>query len=126
MRHNDVGKLGEDAAAKFLTKNGYKILERNIHISHNEIDIIAKNKSFLVFAEVKTRTVGEDLYSEYGTPASAVTKQKQMRIITAARAYLRMNNYNDLQPRLDVIEVYVDKASGKISKINHFEDAFWA
>ena len=126
MRHNDVGKLGEDAASKFLSKNGYKILERNIHISHNEIDIIAKNKSFLVFVEVKTRTVDEDLYSEYGTPASAVTKQKQMRIITAARAYLHMKNFSDLQPRLDVIEVYVDKASGKISKINHFEDAFWA
>ena len=126
MRHNDVGKLGEDAAAKFLSKNGYKILERNIHISHNEIDIIAKNKSFLVFAEVKTRTVGEDLYSEYGTPAAAVTKQKQMRIITAARSYLYIKKISDIQPRFDVVEVYVDKASGKILKINHFEDAFWA
>ena len=126
MKHNDVGRFGEDAAADYLTKNGYKILERNIHISHNEIDIIAKNKKFLAFVEVKTRTVGADLYSRFGTPASAVTRQKQKRIIEAAKAYLFANKFEGLQPRLDVIEIYVDKESGKISKINHFEDAFWA
>lgn len=126
MKHNDVGRFGEDAAADFLVKNGYKILERNIHISHNEIDIIAKNKSFLAFVEVKTRTVASDLYSPYGTPATAVTKQKQRRIIEAAKTYLFMKKHENLQPRLDVIEVYIDKESGEIAKINHFEDAFWA
>ena len=127
MKHNDVGRFGEKQAALFLKKRGYKIVDRNIHMSHNEIDIIAKSKEFLLFVEVKTRSVGKDLYSEYGTPAEAVTLQKQKRIITAARDYLYFNSkkHGHLQPRFDVIEVYLDKESGKTLKINHFEDAFY-
>jgi len=125
MKHNDVGRFGEDVAAKFLKSNGYKIIERNKHMSHNEIDIVATNKEYIAFVEVKTRTVGSDLYSIYGTPAEAVDKKKQRRLITAAKHYLSLNKNIFLQPRMDVIEIYIDKASGKVAKINHFEDAFY-
>lgn len=126
MKHNDIGKLGEDIAANFLKKNGYSIVERNIHLSYNEIDIVAKNKEFIVFVEVKTRSVGKDLYSPYGTPATAVTKQKQKRTITAALQYLNKNKYIKLQPRVDVIEVYLDKETAEVLKINHIDNAFYA
>ena len=49
-------KCGEDLAAEFLIKKGYKILERNFEASQGEIDIIAKDNKELVFVEVKTRT----------------------------------------------------------------------
>ena len=88
MTTTDIGRYGEKLAARYLRKKGYRIIERNIHKSHNEIDIIAVNKEFLVFAEVKTRSVDEDLYSEYGTPASAVTSAKQRRLIIAAKRYI--------------------------------------
>ena len=52
----EIGRYGEDMAAKLLRKKGYKILERNFRAGHNEIDIIAQNKDYTVFVEVKTRS----------------------------------------------------------------------
>ena len=124
MRNIEIGILGENIATKHLKRNKYKIVERNVHISHNEIDIITKNKNYIVFVEVKTRSVDNSLYSEFGTPASAVTQSKQRRTINAARTYLKNNKFSNLQPRFDVIEVYIDKTTRKILKINHIENAF--
>ena len=127
MKTVDIGRLGEDQAARFLKKNKFKIIERNLHVSHNEIDIIAisKKQRIIAFVEVKARTVDKDLYSPFGTPASAVTKEKQRRTIEAARGYLRSNEkYFDFQPRFDVLEIYLDREDMKVLKINHLENAF--
>ena len=127
MKTVDIGRLGEDRAARFLKKNKFKIIERNLHVSHNEIDIIAvsKKQRIIAFVEVKARTVDKDLYSPFGTPASAVTKEKQRRTIEAARGYLRSNEkYFDFQPRFDVLEIYLDREDMKVLKINHIENAF--
>lgn len=127
MKTTDIGKLGEDISARFLKNKKFKILERNIHLSHNEIDIIALSKKdkTVAFVEVKTRTVDSDLYSPFGSPASAVTREKQNRTVTAARSYLRSNpKYFDYQPRFDVIEIYLHKNTMEVLKINHIENAF--
>ena len=127
MKTKDIGNIGEAAAVRFLKKNRYKILARNVHISHNELDIVAVSKKTktIAFVEVKARSVDNDLYSKFGSPASAVTKQKQTRTIEAARAYLRENKKAyGLQPRIDVIEVYLSKEDLKVLKINHIENAF--
>ena len=119
MKTVDIGRLGEDQAARFLKKNKFKIIERNLHVSHNEIDIIAisKKQRIIAFVEVKARTVDKDLYSPFGTPASAVTKEKQRRTIEAARGYLRSNEkYFDFQPRFDVLEIYLDREDMKVLK----------
>lgn len=122
-KNTDIGRLGERLAANYLKKNGYKIRETNRHQSHNEIDIIAENQEYLIFAEVKTRSVTTDLYSAYGTPASAVTKQKQHRLILAARAYLA-TNATQKQPRMDVVEVYLEADTQRLLKIHHIINAF--
>ena len=123
----DIGRFGEDAAAKYIQKQGFRILERNFHSGHNEIDIIAENKDLVVFFEVKTRTVNPLSSGYYGSPASAVTYSKQRRTIEAARAYLYMKNVKK-QPRFDVIEVYLSKsplsANQTVEKIEHMESAF--
>ena len=127
MTTKDIGTLGENAAVKFLKKSKYKILDRNIHFSHNELDIVAlhKKSGVIVFVEVKTRSVDTDLFSPFGTPASAVTKQKQQRTIQATRGYLNANpKFCKYQPRLDVIEIYLNKQNKSILKINHIENAF--
>ena len=129
MKTVDIGRLGEKQAARFLKKSGLKIVEQNLHVSHNEIDIIAKDRKTrtLVFVEVKTRSVGDDLYSPFGTPASAVTKQKQKRTIEAARAYIASSKrWHDFNIRFDVVEVYLNKENFEIIKINHIENAFCA
>ena len=123
------GDIGETAAAKHLSKKGFRIRERNVHLSHYEIDIVAENRDFIVFAEVKSRTVpyltkeGESPFAI--TPAMAVTKEKQRKLIAAARMYLGRHPCNK-QPRLDVIEVYLQENHHalKVLKIHHIENAF--
>ena len=127
MKTVDIGRFGEKHAAKFLKKKKLKIIAQNLHVSHNEIDIIAKDKKErnLVFVEVKARSVDSDLYSSYGTPASAVTKQKQKRTIDAARGYISQSKkFSEYSVRFDVIEVYISKNNFEIIKINHIENAF--
>ena len=127
MTTKEIGDLGEKLSVKYLKKNKYKVLSRNLHISHNELDIVAlhKKSGMIVFVEVKTRSVSDDLYSPFGAPSAAVTKQKQLRTIQAARGFLRDNpKFNKFQPRFDVIEVYLSKESKKLLKINHIENAF--
>ena len=126
MKTVEIGKLGENIAAKFLRKHGYKVIEKNIHISHNEIDIIAKNKEYIIFVEVKTRSTDERLRADFGTPASAVTQAKQQRTVSAARGYLKSGKYSKLQPRFDVVEVYLNKDDHKTLHINHIINAFGA
>ena len=126
----EIGRFGEDEAAKHLRKNGFRILERNFRASHNEIDIIAENKDALVFVEVKTRTPAKD-GTYFGTPAEAVTYSKQKRTIAAARAYLYKSG-GDKQIRFDVIEVYLERSprfSAKplvVKSLEHVVDAFGA
>jgi putative endonuclease len=127
MKTKDIGDLGEKIAAKHLKSKKYKIVAKNIHISRNELDIIAikKREGIIAFVEVKTRSVDEDMHSKFGVPSSSVTKQKQERTITATRAYLTHNpKFKTLQPRLDVIEIYLHKDNQKVLNINHIENAF--
>lgn len=126
MKTIDIGRLGEKEAAKLLKKSGYRIVACNSHFSHNEIDIIAKNKEYIVFVEVKTRSTDKNLSYDFGTPASAVTRSKQQRTVSAARAFLKDGKYDKLQPRFDVIEVHLDKDDMKVLAINHITNAFGA
>ena len=127
MTTKEIGDLGEKIAVRFLKKKHYKILSRNLHFSHNELDIIAFDKKLkmIVFVEVKARSVDDDLYSPFGPPSSAVTRSKQMRTIQAARDFLRDNpKFNKYQPRFDIIEVYLKKEDKSLLNVNHFENAF--
>jgi len=125
MKAHDIGAYGESVAADFLKKKGFRILERNRHESHNETDIIAADKEFIVFAEVKTRNVIPREDGIYGSAAAAVTYAKRARLLAAATQYLRTHpQYATRQPRLDVVEVYLDKQTGKLLQINHIENAF--
>ena len=101
-----VGRLGEDAAISYYQKQGYHLTGRNLHFSHQELDLVMENDVSLVFVEVKTRkqTYGE--VSPFGRPARAVGREKQRNTIRAAEAYLRAHP-TAKQPRIDVVEVYI-------------------
>ena len=118
-----IGRHGEKIACKYLENQKFKILEQNYYASHNEIDIIAENKQYIIFVEVKTRSCTINSDFTFGTPASAVTYSKQKRTLTAAQSYLNEHRTKKT-PRLDVIEVYLDKVDNTLLKINHIEDAF--
>ncbi len=128
MNTSEIGKYGEDTAVLFLKKHGYRIIDRNVHMSHNEIDIIARKKEYIVFVEVKTRSTAKDMYSGFGLPSDAVNDRKISRILRAATDYLSTSKtkYKRLQPRFDVIEVYLNKENRDVLKVNHLPDAFGA
>ena len=128
-RELTVGSRGEREAARFLKKQGYRIRTMNYRASHYEIDIIAEDKEHVVFVEVKTRSCSSPDEMPYGTrPIFAVTRDKQRFVLYAAKAYMRDHKNIKKQPRLDVIEVFLDNEPDvkkkKILKINHIPNAF--
>ena len=126
MTTKNIGDIGENAAAKYLKRHFFRIVERNYRFHRDEIDIIAKNRKFLVFVEVKTRSRHDINDNDFGTPSSAVDAGKMSRTKQAAVGYLSEHPENKRAIRFDVIEVYLDKNSEKpkIIDINHIENAF--
>ena len=116
-----IGDRGEKHVAALLKKQGFRILGRNVRLSHKEIDIIAENEKYIVFVEVKTRSSDKN---NFFRPADAVNAQKQRNLLSAAYMYLRSHLSEEQakkQPRIDVAEVYV--AEGKIERVNYIQNA---
>ncbi len=121
----EIGKKGERLAARFLRRAGYRVVARNRHFGKNELDLVVKDRTCLVFVEVKARTA-EGLEAFTARPAEAVDREKRQRTASAAVAYLK-ENPTPLCPRFDVVEVYLDRTKRlRPLKINHIIDAFSA
>ena len=102
-----LGQLGEEMACDFLLSRGHRILERNWHGSHLEVDIISEADDGVHFVEVKTRT-GADT-----APEEKVNVRKQRRISAAALKYLNESG-SDREVFFDVVSVVVDGAHMKV------------
>lgn len=101
MNKRKFGGVGEQLAADFLVKNGFRILERNYRSGRfGEIDIIASEKEYICFIEVKTRS--GDLF---GTPAEAVGYDKRRKIRAIAWSYLKYRDLGEQNMRFDIVEV---------------------
>lgn len=112
MNNNEIGKLGEEMAEKYLIDKNFKIIDRNFYCKQGEIDIIARDNDELVFVEVKTRT-----NSKYGSPAEAVHKKKKMHIYKAVKYYIHLYRLEDEDIRFDVIEVYLNNNECTVNHI---------
>jgi putative endonuclease len=113
-----LGQRGEDTAAKFLKRRGYKILARGHDSRLGELDIIAVDGRTLVFVEVKTRR-----NTEAGHPSEAVDDHKQKRLTQSALAYLKGHHLLGYAARFDVVAVtWPDETSQPT--VEHFLDAF--
>ena len=118
-RNNITGAWGEALAADFLQKKRYKIVATNYRSRFGEIDLIAENRRYLVFVEVKLRKS-----DAFANAFEYVDKHKQERLRTTAEFYLSQNE-TDLQPRFDVIEIYAPEGTATAApEIYHLEDAF--
>ena len=118
-KSNVLGAWGESLAADFLRKKRYKILAQGFHSRFGEIDLIATNRKYIVFVEVKLRrSAGFAQAFEY------VDRYKQDKLRTTAEIYL--SEYpSTLQPRFDVVEIYAPEGIDTRSpEIHHMEDAF--
>ena len=118
-KSNLLGAWGEALAAEYLRKKCYRIVAAGYRCRFGEIDLIAENRTYLVFTEVKLRKS-----ANFAQAMEYVDKRKQDRIRATASLYLSQNQ-TKLQPRFDVIEIYAPEGVQTVCpKINHMEDAF--
>lgn len=118
-RNNLAGAWGEAQAAEYLRKKHYEIVAAGYRSRFGEIDLIARNRKFLVFVEVKLRKSGN-----FAKALEYVDRRKQDKLRITASLYLA-DNPTQLQPRFDVIEVYAPEGTETPRpEIYHLEDAF--
>ena len=118
-RNNLAGAWGEQLAASYLLKKRYTILATNYRCRYGELDIVAANKTHVVFVEVKLRKS-----ANFAAAAEFVDSHKQERLRITADMYL--SEYpTELLSRFNVIEIYApDGTQTAKPRINHLEDAF--
>ncbi|NNC67493.1 MAG: YraN family protein [Gammaproteobacteria bacterium] len=97
MKTSQQGQIAEDAACKFLQKNGLKLVEKNYRCRTGEIDLVMQDKEELVFVEVRYRAK-----SDFGSALDSVDQNKIQKLISAANHYVSKKQ-PDLPMRFDVI-----------------------
>lgn len=107
LNKRTVGTNGEERALSFLQDHNARILDQNYRNRCGEIDLILKDRSYLVFLEVKYRK-----NSCLGAPQEAVTLRKQKTICLVADIYLLSHHVRPDTPiRFDVLALWAS-ASG--------------
>ena len=105
MNTKGLGTQGEELAARFLEKCGYKILERNFKVKWGELDIIAQEQDTICFVEVKMRRS-----LQFGLPQESVEARKRQKLIRIAQGYLKMKfNTDERKSRFDVVAIHQEK-----------------
>ena len=117
IQRQNLGKTGEDIAARELERRGYAILARRYRTRYGEIDIVARDGETTVFVEVKAR-----ISDEFGSAAEAVTRPKQRRLACMASDYLARNQLSNAPSRFDVVAI--DGAGGPSEVVTVYAHAF--
>ncbi len=123
---SEVGRIGEELAAEFLQKNGYRLVLANfkVPIGRNsrgvavtgEIDLIALDENTLCFIEVKTRSS-----DQFASPLTAIDLKKQRQIIRTAKVYRKIFGLQTVKFRYDAISVVLEKNTDpKIELVKNF------
>ena len=112
--HNELGKWGEDLAAKFLEEQGYEILERDWKSGHHDLDIVAGNEEGIAIVEVKTRR-----NRLFGDPEQAIDYKKRLSLQSAINHYIKAHHIK-APVRFDVISIV--GTIGSTPEIDHIKD----
>ena len=119
MKSGELGAWGERQAARYLIRQGYRMVTHNYRCRMGEIDLILEDGTYLIFAEVKLRKT-----DRYGRPAEYVTPAKRKKLRLAAQTYL-LNHPTTLQPRFDVVEILApDGTDTSPVPVHHIVNAF--
>lgn len=116
-RKDELGRRGEDLAARFLEDSGYRIVERNWRCRQGEIDIVARTGDTLVFVEVKTRSG-----LAFGHPFEAITTTKLARLRALAALWCAEHHPRAKRIRLDAVAVIVSRTGPPA--IEHLMEVF--
>ncbi len=137
LSSSKVGQIGEELAAGFLEKKGFRLVLANykVPIGRNrlgvsvtgEIDLIALDEDVLCFVEVKTRSS-----DAFASPLAAVDLRKQRQIIRTAKVYRKIFRLNAIRFRYDVVSIFLVKNSRPKIELfkgfwneNKFRKKFW-
>lgn len=105
---NKIGSLAEELAGKWLIKNGFKIIAKNVWLAkYGEIDIIAKKGRITHFVEVKGLKSIEDF-----SPEIHFTKAKKQKLVNLARHFANKNNLISYQ--IDLLTLEIEDNGAKI------------
>lgn len=114
-----LGRWGEMLAADYLRKKGFQLLGAGWRCRFGELDLIAADREYLCFVEVKLRKS-----SAYGSAGAFVDWRKQEKLRLAAQLYL-LEHPTQLQPRFDVVEIYAPRGmKTEQPEIRYLENAF--
>lgn len=115
-QHNELGKTGEEIAARYLSEKGFEIVARNWRYNKKELDLIAFDNDRFVVVEVKTRTT-----DGWEHPKEAITKNKIRFIVEATEAYIIQHDIKE-EVRFDVVTLI---PVGNDWQIEHIVEAFY-
>ena len=111
-----LGERGEQVAARYLARRGYRILARRARDRLGEIDLVAVEGRTLVFVEVKTRRTHQ--------PEVAVDARKQRQLTRAALSFLKRHDLLECASRFDVIAIRWPERGRP--EVRHYRHAFQA
>lgn len=103
----ELGRWGEDLAARELKRRKYRIVDRNVRVGRGELDIVATDGDATVFVEVKTRRD-----QTFGGARAALTPTKGRQLARLAQTYLRRHPDRNGAYRIDVVAIDVDSEGG--------------
>jgi putative endonuclease len=112
----DLGLLGERIAARWLMRDGWRVVAHRFRVGHRDIDLIVQRDHVVAFVEVKARrSVG------FGSPVDAVHYRKQRELARSARIWVDRHGADTLWYRFDVVGVLV---IGQTVRVRHIPNAF--
>jgi len=114
--NRETGRIGEEAAGKFLEDKGLCVVLKNFRTKLGEIDLICKDKDVLVFVEVKTKKGGD-----FGTPEEMFTRGKYNKVRRMATLYLKGEEINC---RIDMVAVDLEE-NNLVREIRHYANVVY-
>ena len=120
MRRIRTGRQGQDLAAGYLERAGYRIIARNYRCLFGEMDLVARDGAAIVFIEVKSRKS-----DRFGPPQSSVGPKKQKKMSQIALHYLEQNQLHACEARFDVVAVSLLPAGHRVELIQNAFDLAW-
>lgn len=97
------GLLAERKAERFLTRAGFRLIQRNYTTRLGEIDLIMQKDDLVIFVEVRMRKS-----IRFGTGADSVNWGKQQKLIRTAQLFLQQYQTGNESFRFDVVSISAD------------------
>jgi len=114
----EKGRGAEEAAARFLEGQGYRVLARNHATRRGEVDLICQEAGTICFVEVRSRGS-----AAFGSPAVTVDLRKRRRIVSAATDWAVRHGGLDRAMRFDVVAVDLSAGAPRFELLRNAFDS---